>query len=81
MLEIKHKETGKVLESIDSETLAAADLRDMRLGGADLSNRDLSGSAGGLDSGVSNSLSSTFSNSRHHRPRKPNRCKSSPSTQ
>lgn len=41
MLEIKHKDTGEVLSTIDADTLAGADLRDMRLAGADLRGADL----------------------------------------
>ncbi len=42
MLEIKNKQTGEVLATIDGDTLSGADMRDMRLAGADLRGADLS---------------------------------------
>jgi len=42
MVEIKHKQTGEVLATIDADSLVGADLRDMRLNGADLRGADLS---------------------------------------
>ena len=41
MVEIRHRETGRVLETIEGESLVGADLRDMRLNGADLRGVDL----------------------------------------
>jgi uncharacterized protein YjbI with pentapeptide repeats len=43
MIEIRHKDTGDVLETLDADTLVGADLRDMRLDGADFRGADLSG--------------------------------------
>ena len=42
MLQIKHRETGEVLETIQADTLSGQDLREMELSGADLGNADLS---------------------------------------
>jgi uncharacterized protein YjbI with pentapeptide repeats len=42
MLQIKHRETGEVLETIQADTLSGQDLREMELSGADLSHADLS---------------------------------------
>ena len=41
MVEIKHKNTGKVLARIEADSLVGADLRDMHLEGADLRGVDL----------------------------------------
>ena len=43
MIEIKHKDTGKVLRRVDADTLRGADLKNAPLSGADLSGADLSG--------------------------------------
>jgi uncharacterized protein YjbI with pentapeptide repeats len=43
MIEIKHRETGEVIETLDGNTLVGADLRDRCLDGADFRGADLSG--------------------------------------
>ena len=43
MIEIRHKDSGVVIRSIDADTLAGVDFREDSLAGADLRGQDLSG--------------------------------------